>query len=84
MRFYGYRYKDVINEKAKVFFMLLNEMYKINASEKLEDINIISIPHIKKHDASEIIQRYKMQLFDLDNLADNDDFSSLTTLKQNL
>jgi len=60
MHFYdGYKFKDVMQEKAHIFFRLLNEMYKVKAEERLEDISVAVVPHLSKGDASSIIDGYK-------------------------
>ena len=68
-----------------MFFMLLNESYKVEASERLQDISVVSYPHMKKHDASEVIQNYRRAAQDVLSLTEEDsDYSGIQLLKEKL
>ena len=70
-----------MNEKAHIFFTLLNEAYKEDASEKLEWINVISVPHVKESDAKKIIRGYKQIATNMADVAqDNNNFSGIELL----
>lgn len=81
MRFYSYRFVDVMDEDARIFFTMLNEAYKIGANEKLEEINIILMPHMKKHDRNEIRQAYKKMTLEPTDLEVDDNFDNINKLK---
>jgi hypothetical protein len=85
MRFYYYRLSEVEEMDARQFFILLNEMYKINANERLEEINTILVPHLKKEDAKKIIKNYENITIDLkEKLKVNNDFTQIENLKKQL
>lgn len=74
-----------MQERASVFFALLNEMYKLDASEKLELITIVSFPHMESHNASDIIANYQKISRDILELTEDDnDYSNITKLKDAL
>ena len=85
MRFYCYKLSEVKEMDARQFFILLNEMYKINANERLEEINTILVPHLKKEDAKKIIKNYENITIDLkEKLKVNNDFTQIENLKKQL
>lgn len=86
MNFYhGYRFEDVLREKAHIFFTLLNEMYKIYAIEKIQDINVVSVPHMKRQDAMSVVSTYRQMAEDpVESLSENNDYSQLDNLRKNL
>ena len=85
MRFYGYRLLEVEEMDAKQFFILLNEMYRINANERLEEINTILVPHIKKEDARKIVKNYENLTIDIkEKLKISNDFTQIDTLRKQL
>jgi len=85
MRFYYYKLSEVEEMDARQFFILLNEMYKINANERLEEINTILVPHLKKEDAKKIIKNYENITIDLkEKLKVNNDFTQIENLKKQL
>lgn len=48
-----------MREKAHKFFYLLNESYRQDSAEKLQWIAIMSVPHMEKSDADELIASYR-------------------------
>ena len=42
MRFYHYTAEQVLNESARVFFSLMNSMYRLQANEQLSQILVQS------------------------------------------
>lgn len=74
-----------MGEKAKVFFMLLNELYKLDAQEKLSLIGVIAVPYMSKEDSSDLITRYRMQSGEmLEALEEYNDYSAIDLLKKEL
>lgn len=61
-----------MREKAYIFFTLLNESYRLDAEKRLEDITVITIPHLKQIQASEIVNSYKQQAGDILELLDSE------------
>lgn len=53
---------DVMDEFASVFFLLITQAQKYDAKEKLELINIFSIPYMKPAQQREVIKNYKQIL----------------------
>ncbi len=85
MRFYGYRLDEVEKMDAKQFFILIEEMYRINANERLEDINTGIVPHLKREDAKRIIKGYENLAIDIrDKLKLDMDHSKIKELKTQL
>lgn len=71
-----------MKEKSRVFWLLLSQIPKIDAEEKLQLITIASLPHMEKDNASSIINRYKVQsMTAAELLEEDDDFSNLEKLK---
>lgn len=65
--------------------MLLNQSYKLEATDRLQWISIVSAPHMKKEDAQALRDGYINASRDIiDTLAPDDDFSSLERLRNNL
>lgn len=59
-------------------------MYRIEAEEKLSDINTVSFPYMETGDRSKIIAGYRRASSDIIELANDnrdDDFSALERLK---
>ena len=59
-------------------------MYKIDAEDKMQWINIVSIPHMDKNDASGIINNYKRIQEDIDIDTEGGDYSDIEKLKKTL
>jgi len=72
-----------MEEKAHIFFSLLNESYKQDAGEKLQLISVATVPHLKKGDASSIINSYRMINRDIiEETKPADDYSGIDRLKK--
>lgn len=60
-------------------------MYKIDAQEKLQQIMITSIPHMKQPDAQDVINNYKRISSDIiEVLEDYTDYSNIDKLRTRL
>lgn len=71
-----------MKEKSRVFWLLLSQIPKIDAEEKLQLITIAALPHMEKDAASSIINKYKLQASTAAELLEEDtDFSNLERLK---
>jgi 3-deoxy-D-arabino-heptulosonate 7-phosphate (DAHP) synthase len=52
LRFYsGYTIDSTMNEYAVTFFSLVNAMYRIQASEMLDQVHVNAIPNMEKQPA---------------------------------
>ncbi len=51
MRFYGYTADEVLNEPVRRFSVLLKKAMELDAREMLDDINVVSVPHIESKGA---------------------------------
>jgi hypothetical protein len=72
----------MLEMKAITFFTLLNDMYKIDAREKLALIGIGLVPHMKEDNAKKIISSYERASSDMiELLQDNNDYSAIKELK---
>lgn len=60
MRFYGYTASSTLDEYARTFFGLLNQMFRLQAEEALTDINTTSAAMSGK-DGQSVIDGYKKQ-----------------------
>ncbi len=60
MRFYGYSASSTLDEYARTFFGLLNQMFSIQAEEALTNINTTSAAMSGK-DGQSVIDGYKKQ-----------------------
>jgi hypothetical protein len=81
MRFYHYTFSEVMREDARIFFTMLNESFKIHAKEKIEEMNIQLLPHMKKHDAREMFNNYQKVLIDIEEIIERK-FDKITDLKK--
>ena len=79
MHFYPYRFDEVLKEKAVIVFSLLDEMYCIHAFDVLEQVNIISVPHMK--DSQSFIQPYLDMTKDMVEELRGEDYTEIETLK---
>jgi hypothetical protein len=48
-----------MDERASVFFFLLNELYKLDAGEKMHQLAIVSYPKLERQDQEKIREGYK-------------------------
>jgi hypothetical protein len=72
-----------LEENASVFFTLLNESYRINANERLEDITVASVPHMERDTADRVLRNYREVARDVIELTEEDDnFDDLSKLKE--
>lgn len=60
MRFYGYSASSTLNEHARTFFGLMNQMLRLQAEEALTDINTTAAAMSGKEGQS-VIEGYKKQ-----------------------
>lgn len=51
--------RTLLKEYAITVFALINEMYRLEAKDKLELIGITSIPHMHEADSRKIIESYQ-------------------------
>jgi len=80
MHFYSaYTFQDVMEEKAVIFFSLLDEMYRIHAIQVLEQANIVSVPHTK--DADRFLAGYRNLAKDLVEEIKGNDYTDISKLK---
>lgn len=49
-----------MKERATIFFHLLSESYRIEAEERLHELNVAAYPHLKKDAAKQLAKRYEM------------------------
>lgn len=61
MRFYSYTASETLNEAARTFFGLINQMYRIQAQEALTSINTTGAGMAGAKDAAPVIDGYKKQ-----------------------
>lgn len=61
MRFYGYTRKQAMNEYARAFFALINEMYVLKAGEMLDDIATNRTAFAENKDAQKVIDKLQRQ-----------------------
>jgi hypothetical protein len=59
MRKYNYRYSQVLNEYAYIFFGLVEESLKIDGGHYMMMANISSLPYLKKPDAQKLMNNIK-------------------------
>jgi len=52
----------VLNEYYVRFVEMLSAARRLDASEKLDYINIVSVPHLKKREGSKIVDYFKKML----------------------
>lgn len=82
MHFYHYKLADVLEMSAFSFFTLLFYLSKLKAEEGLENIVQVSVPHMDKEDSKRIIGSYKSQAIDIIEIEENDDYSTISDLKE--
>lgn len=60
LRFYsGYTAQTVLDEYAITFFSLVNAMFRLQATEYLNLVQVNAIPHMKESDARPAIEELK-------------------------
>ena len=86
MRFYpGYTLSQVLKEPAPWFFLLLDQGFKVDAEDKMKLIDIASVTHMDEHGIETLKGKYEMASKEiLDILKDDDDYSAITKLKQEM
>jgi len=68
-KFPGYTVETLLEEYASRFYILLEQSFRIDAQERLEDIQILGIPNYKhQEDAKRIIDSYYKQVLDKDDM----------------
>lgn len=80
MNFYGYRFDEVMEEKAIIFFVLLSESYKIEAERNIADIVANSAPYMDKDDLNRVVGGYERVVNGIDQ--EDDDYSGIDKLRQ--
>lgn len=74
-----------MKEPSPWFFMLLNYAYRLDAEEKIQQISIVSAPHMEKPALDQLVDGLKMQSRDIiEMLAPHDDYSGISKLKKEM
>ena len=73
-----------MSENAFVFFTLLNESYRLEAQDRLEDIVVTSVPHMEGSNSKSVIDSYKRQADDILDLFSTENVSSAEEIKEAL
>lgn len=55
----AYTIEMVLNEYLVRFFAMIKYAQRVDAQSKLELINIVSVPHLKRADSKKIIEVYR-------------------------
>ena len=72
-----------MQEKAVIFFTLLNESYKLSAEEKLQEITVVSVPHLENGEARKVIGSYEQATRDImDMIKDDNNYDNISKLKE--
>lgn len=60
-------------------------MYRVDAIEKLELLNVVSFPYMETSDRNSIVRHYSQMASDMiEKLEQNDDYSGIEDLRRNL
>lgn len=60
-KYQGYTMETLFDEYISRFYLLLEQSFRIDAMDRLEDIQVVGLPHLKEGDMKKIIRHYEKQ-----------------------
>ena len=57
MKFYGYKWNEIMATPLKLFWVLLGNKYRLEAQENLRMVQVLSFPNISEEGRKEFMQK---------------------------